>query len=105
MTKREKLIGMLAEGIASVDRKTIETIFEIYNDYDWKVFCSYMGDYDHPGERVAAEKEMNEKFDKLAGESPEVAEAIKYVVGSLTTFENPIRNYYHENFHTLNEEA
>ena len=105
MTKREKLIGMLAEGVASVDRKTVETIFQIYNEYDWACFCSQMGDYDHPGERVAAEKEMNEKFNELAGNSNVLRNAINSIVENLTTFENPIRNYYHENFHKLNQEA
>lgn len=105
MTKREKLIGMLAEGIASVDRKTVEVIFNIYNEYDWEVFCSYMDDYDHPGERIEAEKKMNKKFDELAGDSYAIRDAIGYVVRSLTMDIYPTRNYYHENFHTLNQEA
>ena len=38
MTKKDKLIDMLAEGISTVDRKTVEEIFKIINEYDWKVF-------------------------------------------------------------------
>lgn len=31
-------------------------VFKDINDYDWAVFCSQMGDYDHPGERKVAEE-------------------------------------------------
>lgn len=34
---------------------TYEAIFK----YDMACFCSFMADYDHPEERVAAEKELN----------------------------------------------
>ena len=105
MTKKDKLIDMLADGISTVDRKTVEEIFNIYNEYDWKVFCSYMGDYDHPRERIEAEKEMNEKFEKLAGDSYTLQDAVAYVLRSLKMDIYPTRKYYHENFHTLNQQA
>ena len=37
---------------------TMKTIYEAINKYDWDCFCSQMGDYDHPGERVAAAKKL-----------------------------------------------
>ena len=70
-----------------------------------KFFCSQMGDYDHPMERVYAEKEMNEKFEKLAGESYALQDAIAYVKRSLEMDIYPTKNYYNKNFHTLNEEV
>ena len=105
MTKKDKLIDMIAESIFSVDRKTVEEIFNIINEYDWKVFCSQMGDYDHPMERVQAEKVMNEKLEKLAGNSYTLQDAIAYVKRSLEMDIYPSSKYYHNNFHTLDENA
>ena len=105
MTKKDNLIYLLAEGISSVDRKTVEEIFNIINECDWKVFCSQMGDYDHPMERVYAEKEMNEKLEKLSGNSYTLQDAVAYVSRSLKMDIYPASKYYNKNFHTLNQDA
>jgi len=105
MTKKDKLIDMIAEGISSVDRKTVAEIFNIINEKDWKDFCSQMGDYDHPMERVNAKKEMDEKLEKLSGNSYTLQDAVAYVLRSLSMDIYPASKYYSKNFHTLDEEV
>ena len=105
MTKKDKLIDMIAEGISSVDRKTVEEIFNIIYECDYKIFCSQMGDFDHPMERVHAKEERKQKFEKLAGESYTLQDAIAYTIRNLTMDIYPAKKYYFENFHTLNEEV
>lgn len=105
MTKKDKLIDMLADGISTVDRRTVEEIFIIINEKDWAVFCSQMGDYDHPEERIEAKKVMNEKLEKLIGNSYTLQDAVAYVLRSLSMDIYPACDFYHKNFHTLNEVA
>lgn len=73
-------------------------IFEIINDYDWKVFCSQMGDFDCPGERISAKKVLGEKLKSY----PEGT--WKKIWNLLEEGENEIRKFYCEHFHTMKEE-
>ncbi len=58
MKKSEVYIEKLSKKFM-IDIPTMTSIYEAINKRDWAVFCSYMGDYDHPGERVAAKKEFD----------------------------------------------
>jgi hypothetical protein len=55
---------------------TAKVTYDAINKYDWECFNSLMGDFDHPGERVAAEKELN-KFKNLY--SPEFQKVLNKV--------------------------
>lgn len=54
-TNKEHLIEMLQKE-TKVSLGEVSELFDIINEYEWSCFCSYMGDYDHPGERVQAKK-------------------------------------------------
>lgn len=103
MTKKEYLIDELMKNCSCKDKFLIETIYKIVNDCDWKIFCSYMGDYDHPEERVQAEKEMNMKLEKIIAENPENKVYVDFVKSSLNE-KCEIRDFYNANFHSMNEE-
>ena len=49
MTNKEFLLQML-QAETKLSNGGILDLFQIINEYDWAVFCSQMGDYDHPGE-------------------------------------------------------
>lgn len=105
MTKKEHLIDMLyAHAPSELHKSCVEKIFEIINKRDWAIFCSQMGDYDHPMERVYAEKECEEELNKLIGNSGVLADCVGYVLRSLKMDIYPASKFYHENFHTLDEE-
>ncbi len=52
-------------------------IYNEINRYDWTVFCSYMGDYDHPEERTAAENKLAKTREALAEEYREIFDNIQ----------------------------
>ncbi len=105
MTKREHLIDMLYQHAPStLDKSWVEEIFKIINKKDWAIFCSQMGDYDHPMERVYAEKECDEALNKLMGNSGTLADCVAHVSRNLKMDIYPASKFYHENFHTLDEE-
>lgn len=60
MKKYEVYIKKLAKEF-NISEATATEVYKIINEYDWAVFISYMADYDHPEERVKAEKVLNEK--------------------------------------------
>ena len=96
-TNKEYLIEMLLKetGLSCVD--VVEEIFNIINEYDWAVFCSQMGDYDHPGERIAAKEELDEKLSHYP-------ERTWKKVWELLKGDGEISDFYHNNFHKLEEE-
>lgn len=56
MTNKEFLLQMLQAETTDISNEhfpveTVKEVFEIINEYDWAVFCSQMGDYDHPNDR------------------------------------------------------
>lgn len=100
MTNKEKFISSVAT-ITFVDKEVVEKLFEIVNERDWAIFCSQMGDYDHPGERVAANEKFNQKVhDMVDGLSELGREAHLYVIDLINHSE-----FYSKHFHTMNEEA
>ena len=107
MTNKEYLIDKLWEHHEYVDRKTIEVIFDAYNKKDWAVFCSQMGDYDHPYERVLAKQKLEEELDKITHPfgslSYPVLEAVEAVRQGLE-YDNETSRFYHKHFHTMDEE-
>ena len=111
MTNKEYLIGLLfAHCQENVDRKTVEVCFEIVNKYDWAVFCSQMGDYDHPGERKQAaevmEKELYEfthPFDTDV-ENYSLGYVAAHVKNSLKGTSDAAARFYHRNFHNMDKE-
>lgn len=60
MKKYEVYIKKLSKEF-NISEATATEVYKIINEYDWAVFISYMADYDHPEERVKAEKVLNEK--------------------------------------------
>ena len=108
MTNKEYLIGRLHDHISFVDRKTIEVIFEAINKRDWAVFCSQMGDYDHPSERVQAEKDLEAEIEKITHPfgllSYPVLEAVDSVKKGLSYDFEETCKFYHTNFHKMDEE-
>ena len=75
MKKSEAYIEKIAKEFR-LSPATAKVTYDAINKYDMAVFCSYMADYDCPGERVAAEKELN-KFKGLY--SPEFQKVINKV--------------------------
>lgn len=108
MTNKEYLVNELWNHHEYVDRKIVEVIFEAYNKKDWKVFCSQMGDYDHPSERVQAEKELEAELEKITHPfgslSYPILEAVEAVKNGLTCDTYKTSGFYHKNFHKLNDE-
>lgn len=107
MTKKEYLIGRLHDHISYVDRKTVEVIYEAINKRDWAVFCSQMGDYDHPSERVQAEKDLEAELGKITHPfgvlSYSVLEAVDVIKKELS-YDFEIGKFYRANFHSMNDE-
>lgn len=97
MTKKENLIQMLSKELNEEVSK-VEKGFEIINKREWAIFCSYMADYDHPEERTQAKKDFekeSEEFDK---------EFMQKMDKILDNIENGCGEYYHDNFHKMDEE-
>lgn len=108
MTNKEYLINELWNHHEFVDKKTIEVIFKAFNKRDWAVFCSQMGDYDHPSERVQAEKDLEAELEKITHPfgslSYPILEAVEAVKQGLTYGVNKTSSFYRNNFHKMNEE-
>lgn len=64
MKKSEVYIENLGKKFKCLSAANIKLIYEKVNQLDWKIFCSYMADYDQPQERVAAEAEF-QKFKNM----------------------------------------
>ena len=99
-TNKEHLIEMVLKelGFSDSSKEVVEEIFKIINEYDWAVFCSYMADYDCPGERVQAKKVLDEKSSFYKKETFEK-------IWSLLKEENSeIHKFYNKNFHNMDKE-
>ena len=77
----EKLSMMFKTSLA-----TTKVIYDAINTYDWKCFCSQMGDYDHPGERVEAEKELDRVKNQYSPEFQKVIDNIQSYMSSDTEY-------------------
>ena len=95
-TNKEHLIEMLRKE-TKLSGGGVLDLFDIINEYDWAVFCSYMGDYDCPGERVQAKKVLDEKLSHYR-------ENDWKKVWSLLNEDGEIHSFYHDNFHHMKEE-
>lgn len=73
---------------------TAKAVYEAINKYDSDMFCSQMGDYDHPEERAAAEKKLN-SFKNC------YSETFQKVINQVQDFMKADENY---NIHKMNEE-
>lgn len=108
MTNKDFLIDILHEHISFVDRKTIEVIYEAFNKRDWACFISQMGDYDHPSERVQAEKDLEAELEKITKPfgslSYAVLEAVDLVKKNLYCDFEEACKLYHSNFHNMEKE-
>lgn len=87
MTHKDKIIDMIVEKTGA-DRAAVERGYMLVHKKECDIFCSYMGDYDHPEEREEAEQEFNEK-----------ATPLDHTIDELLKRGNPIGNYYNEHFH------
>lgn len=104
MTNKEYLIKSLHNLCDYVNINVVEEVYKIINEYDWAVFCSQMGDYDHPTERVQAEKVMNEKLDELSNKNEKYAKAVSCIKQNLTEDISKLCDFYSRNFHNMNKE-
>ena len=92
MTNKEKIISDICIS-TGINKETVTSVFEIINEYDWKVFCSQMGDYDHPGERIDAENNLNVKM--KAFPFSDGCKIVNFIKGC---------ELYHKKFHELSAE-
>lgn len=74
---------------------TAKTVYEEINKYDWACFCSQMGDYDQPGERVAAKKQLD-RFKNFYSEN------FQKVINSVQEYMNNDEEY---NIHSMDKEV
>lgn len=66
---------------------TAKVLYDAINKYDWTCFCSYMADSgDKPGERVAAEKELNHVKSQYSTEFQKVINNIQSYMKSDTEY-------------------
>lgn len=66
---------------------TAKVLYDAINKYDWTCFCSYMADSgDKPGERVAAEKELNRIKNQYSTEFQKVINNIQSYMKSDTEY-------------------
>lgn len=66
---------------------TAKVLYDAINKYDWTCFCSYMADSgDKPGERVAAEKELNHVKNQYSTEFQKVINNIQSYMKSDTEY-------------------
>lgn len=96
MTNKEFLLQML-QAETKLSGGGVLDLFDIINEYDWAVFCSQMGDFDHPGERVQAKKVLDEKLSRYP-------ERTWKKVWKLLKEDGEIRNFYNSHFHTMKDE-
>lgn len=98
-TNKEHLVEMVLKelGFSDSSKEVVEEIFKIINEYDWAVFCSYMADYDCPGERVQAKKVLDEKSSFYKKETFEK-------IWSLLKEGGEIHSFYNDKFHHMDEE-
>lgn len=94
MKRREVLIQKIAKTF-NISEETAADIYKIVNEFDWKVFCSYMGDYDHPEERTEARQELLAKRNNYS-------ESFRETFDEIETF---IHNWEEYNIHKMNEEV
>lgn len=94
-TNKEHLIEMLQKE-TKLSSGGVLDLFNIINEYDWSCFCSYMGDYDHPEERVQAKKVLDEKLSHYQ-------ENDWKKVWSLLKDDGEIHSFYNSKFHTIDE--
>lgn len=96
MTNKKHLLEKIQKE-TKLSSGAVTDLFEIINDYDWACFCSYMGDYDHPSERVQAKKVLDEKLKNYQEED------WKKVWNLLEENEGYIRSFYNKHFHSMSD--
>ncbi len=96
MTNKDFLLQMI-EQQTGISINIVSEIFSIINEYDWKVFCSQMGDYDHPEERVQAKKVIDEK---LSHYNESEWKKVWYCLND----DKKISDFYHRKFHSMNDD-
>lgn len=109
MTNKEHLIDLLMWELekekTDCSRELVEKIFDVVNKKDWKVFCSQMGDFDHPGERIQAKKEMEQELEKLNPCNVYcIKKAIVIINFQLEFSISGTNDFYTKHFHTMNQE-
>ena len=75
----------------------ISELFQIINEYDWTCFCSQMGDFDCPGERLQAKKVLDEKLSHYP-------ERTWKKIWSLLKEDGEIHSFYNDKFHHMKDE-
>ncbi len=95
MKRSEVLIQKIAKTF-NISEATAADIYKIVNDFDWKVFCSYMADdRDHPEERTEARHELIAKRNNYS-------ENFRETFDEIETF---IHNWEEYNIHKMDEEV
>ena len=106
MTNKERLIELLCEKLPGVNAETVTKVFDIVRERDWAEFCSYMADdKDHPEERVAANRTMNEKIDELVAVDPGVRNVADTIIKELNgRYVTEADCFYRKVYHALAED-
>ena len=104
MTNKEFLINQLTGACPSVTKEAVKEIFEMVNKKDWKDFCSQMGDYDHPEERIEARKELENSKEKFVAGNSVLESAFNYIQTHLDSRDYPEGKFYSKNFHNMSDE-
>lgn len=94
MKRSEALIQKVAKTF-NISEAVAADIYKIVNEFDWKVFCSYMADYDHPEERTAARHELLAKRNNFPEDFREIFDEIEIFIHNLEEY----------NIHKMNEEV
>lgn len=105
MTKKEHLIDLIKQKYSEYSQELIEKIFDIINKKDWAVFCSQMGDFDYPDERVAVREKMEQELQELNPDKlSSVSSCIEKVKFELENFDSEIGRFYTQSFHTMDQD-
>lgn len=97
MTNEEKIIQMISRKVFD-EIEVVTAIYKAVNKYDWDCFCSQMGDYDHPEERVEARKVFSETVKNF---EPFVVCKIWELLADKNA---KIGIFYSEHFHSMSKE-
>ena len=95
-TNKEYLIEQI-QSKTKLSIGAVTDLFEIIDNYNWKVFESQMGDYDHPEERISAKKVLDEKLQCYREEEWKK-------VWNLLNGNSETALFYDDNFHKMDEE-
>lgn len=101
MTVKQHLAQVVANE-SKMDMEFSERIVDIVYNRDFAVFASQMGDYDHPGERMAAYERFEKAMKELGEEYELLPEDMAHFYDKYFATGGPVVDAY--DFHNMNFE-